>query len=292
MYKTFSQYKSEARAALSGKWGIAVCMSIISIGITYAVSELIPLIGTLLSILFEVGILSFSLKLCCGQKDAANFGDVFYGFKCHPGKALLLYLLQVLYLLPGTLIYVVLISVSIVLSGAASGALGLALPADSFAVTGATAVLILLVFLAATVAYIFYSFYITLTYSQIFYILLDYPDLSVTDIWKRSAAIMKGNRMRLFLLNLSFIGWGILAVFTFGIGLLWLMPYITTSQSAFYLDLAQNKGMQSDSTAVPNTPVTPQTSDTETYHACDIEHTDLHEADGNNYTGIDVNSFK
>lgn len=43
--------------------------------------------------------------------------------------------------------------------------------------------------------------------------------------------------MKLFLLDLSFIGWAILCIFTFGIGLLFLKPYMQVAHAAFYEDL-------------------------------------------------------
>lgn len=43
--------------------------------------------------------------------------------------------------------------------------------------------------------------------------------------------------MKLFMLHLSFIGWGILTAFTFGIGQLFLIPYVNTSQAFFYEDI-------------------------------------------------------
>jgi len=43
--------------------------------------------------------------------------------------------------------------------------------------------------------------------------------------------------MKLFLLDLSFIGWMILSVLTLGIGLLFLQPYMSTARAAFYEDL-------------------------------------------------------
>ena len=52
--------------------------------------------------------------------------------------------------------------------------------------------------------------------------------------------MMKGHKFDLFFLQLSFIGWGILSVFTGGIGLLWLMPYMMSAQAAFYQDIKQN----------------------------------------------------
>ena len=46
--------------------------------------------------------------------------------------------------------------------------------------------------------------------------------------------MMRGNKWKFFCLNLSFIGWAFLCVFTFGIGLLWLMPYMENAFIAFY----------------------------------------------------------
>ncbi|MFD6442849.1 DUF975 family protein, partial [Peribacillus sp. NPDC060186] len=48
---------------------------------------------------------------------------------------------------------------------------------------------------------------------------------------------MKGLKWKYFLMHLSFIGWGILCLFTLGIGLLWLAPYAGTTMAAFYNEL-------------------------------------------------------
>lgn len=53
----------------------------------------------------------------------------------------------------------------------------------------------------------------------------------------RSRQLMKGYKGQLFLLDLSFIGWHILAILTLGIGYLWLTPYITATKAAFYDNL-------------------------------------------------------
>ena len=45
---------------------------------------------------------------------------------------------------------------------------------------------------------------------------------------------MKNRRWKLFCLQISFIGWSILCVFTFGIGMLWLTPYIQLAIISFY----------------------------------------------------------
>lgn len=68
------------------------------------------------------------------------------------------------------------------------------------------------------------------------YILLDEPELTARQAITRSCEIMQGRRWKLFCLYLSFIGWGILSLLTFGIGFLWLVPYMNASIAAFYED--------------------------------------------------------
>ena len=68
------------------------------------------------------------------------------------------------------------------------------------------------------------------------YILLDEPELTARQAITRSCEIMQGRRWKLFCLYLNFIGWGILSLLTFGIGFLWLVPYMNASVAAFYED--------------------------------------------------------
>lgn len=74
----------------------------------------------------------------------------------------------------------------------------------------------------------------SLAYSMTPFILKDYPELSANQAINLSMKMMEGRKFDLFYLYLSFIGWGILALFTLGIGYLWLMPYIYTSMASFY----------------------------------------------------------
>ena len=74
-------------------------------------------------------------------------------------------------------------------------------------------------------------------YSMTPYILVDNPELSANEAINLSQKMMKGHKSDLFFLQLSFIGWIFLSIFTFGIGLLWVMPYMMTAQAAFYQDI-------------------------------------------------------
>lgn len=76
------------------------------------------------------------------------------------------------------------------------------------------------------------------SYSQAYYILIDNPEMSSLDAIKASKELMKGHKFELFVLQLSFIGWSILCVFTLGIGYLWLIPYINTTLANFYNEIS------------------------------------------------------
>lgn len=88
-------------------------------------------------------------------------------------------------------------------------------------------------------------------YSMSFYILADNPDIGIMEAINRSKALMQGNKWKFFCLNISFIGWAFLSVFTFGIGLLWLLPYMENAIIAFY-DIA-NGSLRSVRTLKANT---------------------------------------
>ena len=72
------------------------------------------------------------------------------------------------------------------------------------------------------------------SYAMTPFIIEEYPERTATEAIHRSRMMMRGHKFDLFWLLLSFIGWGILNIFTLGIGTLWLVPYMETSMAAFY----------------------------------------------------------
>ncbi|HFH6678012.1 TPA: DUF975 family protein [Streptococcus agalactiae] len=55
-----------------------------------------------------------------------------------------------------------------------------------------------------------------------------------------SRELMNGNKLRLFLLDLSFIGWQFLTIFSFGLVYIYLLPYQTTARLIFYRNITKN----------------------------------------------------
>ena len=79
-----------------------------------------------------------------------------------------------------------------------------------------------------------------ISYSLAPFIIKDNPELTANQAINLSQKMMKGHKLRFFGLSLSFIGWGILCVFTLGIGNLWLNPYMYTTFAAFYQDVKKD----------------------------------------------------
>ena len=75
------------------------------------------------------------------------------------------------------------------------------------------------------------------SYAMTGYILAEHPELSASETIAQSKAMMEGNRWRLFCLQFSFIGWDILCALTLGIGNLALRPYRHAAEAAFYREL-------------------------------------------------------
>jgi uncharacterized membrane protein len=95
------------------------------------------------------------------------------------------------------------------------------------------------------------------SYSLTLFILKDYPELKNNGAINLSMRMMKGHKMKMFLMDLSFLGWLLLCFLTLGIGLLFLVPYMETTRAAFYENLKEELGMKSAETAAAapeNTP--------------------------------------
>lgn len=74
-------------------------------------------------------------------------------------------------------------------------------------------------------------------YSMTPYIMHDHPELSASECIARSKQMMNGYKWKLFLLDLSFIGWLLLCILTLGILTLWISPWMACSRVKFYEEL-------------------------------------------------------
>lgn len=80
-----------------------------------------------------------------------------------------------------------------------------------------------------------------LAYFMTSYILADSKDVAPTNALKLSMRMTKGHKGKIFVMGLSFIGWGLLSAITFG--LVWILyagPYMVTSFAGLYQEIRQN----------------------------------------------------
>ncbi|MCR5577479.1 MAG: DUF975 family protein [Oscillospiraceae bacterium] len=83
-------------------------------------------------------------------------------------------------------------------------------------------------------------------YSQAIYLLIDDPTKSPVQCLRESRLLMNGHKAELFELDLSFIGWYLLAAFpTFGYAVqFWSTPYIATTKTLYYDRLVGRRAAQ------------------------------------------------
>lgn len=186
--------------------------------VTFRIFQAGLLIGQILSGFLGFGISYLCLKLACGQP--GSYTDVFYGFQ--PKNLFKVLLLTVVRL---AFSYVCI------------------LPGEYFRAEYAQTLdvsqlwLALFAYAAGCCIYIPAALALDMTY----FLLLDFPDKKAAGIFKDSFRLIKGSRMRLFSLQLSFIPLQLLCLLTLGVGSLWLEPYMHMTYTLFYLDLINPK---------------------------------------------------
>lgn len=81
-------------------------------------------------------------------------------------------------------------------------------------------------------------------YALIPYIINDYTlsgrEISAQEALQSSRETMQYNKMKLFKFDISFLGWFILCILTYGIGFLWFIPYYLTAKANFYRNLVKD----------------------------------------------------
>lgn len=81
----------------------------------------------------------------------------------------------------------------------------------------------------------------TYAYAMTPFILAENPNLTANEAITASKELMDGHKGELFMLDLTFIGWDLLAILTLNIGGFFLSPYRHAAHTAFYRDLVAAK---------------------------------------------------
>ena len=75
-------------------------------------------------------------------------------------------------------------------------------------------------------------------YAMAPFLMAENEEMTASEALSASSELMDGHKWELFCLNFSFIGWELLSGFTFGIGALFLIPYMNAAYAAFYREIS------------------------------------------------------
>ena len=237
---TIAELKARAKGQLLGKYGTVIpailivetIMLMLTSMTTFALDTqsttglvlqfVIECLLQLFAAILIAGQTYMYLNVACGGK--INISDVFYGFTHHPDKAILIQLIQLL--------------ICLVWFFPCFICLGLLYFTDSTMILIPLSVTFCIGLIGSVI--------VTLQYSQSFYILMDFPEFSAVQCLKYSKQIMKGSKARRFYLDVSFIPLYLLGILSCCIGFLFLIPYMNTTYTNFYLELMSRQDAPAD----------------------------------------------
>ena len=244
-FKSSAELKAAAREHLLGHYGTVIGAEVLMLGLTGSVSLAVSLlvdvttvIGSVIyyAILFFVSILMglfasgscyLYLKLICGRP--VSVADLFYGFQLAPDKAITMQawfsLLTYASSLPQ---FIVTYKISAV-GNHVDKITPLLLPYSlSQLCSGVVSVVL------------------GLLYAQAFYLLHDFPQYTAKELLQKSRRLMVHHKGRLFYLYVSFLPLMLLGLFSFGLALLWVIPYMNATQAEFFLNLIRHNTEAAD----------------------------------------------
>lgn len=91
--------------------------------------------------------------------------------------------------------------------------------------------------LVASILSLGLTLYVSLTFDLVYFVMLDDENLSMIPALKHTMHMIKTHKRRYLYLQLSFLGMLLLCGLSFGLGLLWVQPYIAHTTALFYLDV-------------------------------------------------------
>lgn len=178
--------------------------------ITYILAAvIIEILGQLLA----VSVLRMHMRLA--QKQPAAFMDLFWTFRNRPDRFIL-----------ATFLFYAVLLVPAVIAG---------VWIYYFLPNGTAAGIMFLI--GAGLVFAVLELYLIYTFEMIYPLYIDHPEMTVLEGFEASRKLMRGNKKRLFILQLSFLGWQLLGLCSAGVGFLWIRPYMTQTTANFYLDL-------------------------------------------------------
>lgn len=234
-----SDFRAEARRKLAGKWGKGACMMLAFLLVTFVINFIIGLLpdscewlGQIIDIVINVplsfGILYAFLKLYKDENVGA-FDFFKLGFNNFGKSWSITFNIFLKMIVPAIVVIISYILIAVGISFYATSLIAVYSTSTLNFYTFISIVGFILLVVSSIWATTKYYFY-----QLAFLISMENEDMSSKDVVEESKKAMTGKRAGLFWLQLSFIGWAILGAISFGIGFLWIIPYVQCATIAFY----------------------------------------------------------
>lgn len=249
MRRTSAELRASARQALLGHYGTAcsgmllaaVFLIMVSaailivwmvlgaaaytwnMGVIYsmAITACFSVLGFLITLGFMTGEVKICFDICSGRE--TEWSNLFYGLAHSPLRFAALWL--ILYL--GMWLIAALVS-----------AVGVLQKMTELLMMHP---IIILPMLAENIVMLLITYLLGMSYLIYVIILVDHPEFTVRECFGYGRELLRGNYGRMLRLSLSCFGMVLLGYMSFGIGFIWIVPYLFSVMICFYFDLKEER---------------------------------------------------
>ncbi len=235
MKYTGKELKCRARESMKGNYSVPIlatvgiamfaflftCITTALFGangtFSMVLNQLSSLIFSLILSVFTAGIWYIYLNI--GRKKPYSMNDIFYMFHQNPDRVIVVcFVLTLINMVCSTPVYMT---------------QGLVTRID----TPEKLLQVFPVVMGSIFLSMVLTLFVTLPFAFSYMLLIDNPEMSAGEALKGSVLLLKGNKMRLCRLYISFLGMGILVVLSGFAAYIWVQAYMQATMVQFYMEL-------------------------------------------------------
>lgn len=235
MKKNRKYWKETAKSVLRGNWGIAIAGMLAYMAVNFlgnilslelfpgnsmmeiAAGQVFVFVVSLIAMVFGTGYSYMMLNMSRGRE--FSLGNLLYMFHNQPDRVLIAaFVMTLLNTVSQIPVYL---------------AVYLTEPGSTLQAEMNWMYMIMGVMLLSVVLYVL----VTVPFALSFYLLADNPQMGGVESLKESRRLMKGHIWQYLMLQLSFAPMLIVSLLLMGLPLLWVLPYMEASETAFYRDI-------------------------------------------------------
>ena len=234
------EMRAVARKKLKGHWiqaiGVCIFITLASMLIGGVLYEGISLLSGVITMII-VAPLTFGLDLYMLKisKREYKFSNLFEMFKSKMiWKSIVIQLIWMIGAII-SLIPIIIMAYALISDTGSNGDLAGSITSQMGIMQQLIMIIVTLgILVALCIPFIMYSY----SYAQIIYIVAIDSNMPIKDIFTLSRIFMRGQKWRMFRLQITYIGWYLISLLTIGVGFIWLVPYFKEGMAVFYNEIS------------------------------------------------------